>query len=278
LAALSIEDEIATSSTTEIGDCRIFNPAFQSETIDSSPMTANSPNKLIRESQSQSLSTSYRANFSKEVDSNASHAETFLDKRQTSITQWTCHCPLIAQVPFHVAMQHSSPTMPNQIYNDHLIPYGTPLPIVDHTKILRACAQNTQHSFKLYGDDILLCSSIDNLLELGASMCDPISPNINWHNPLNWLRTRHLFQQNFKQVHLSAVSSDIGLEKQYIDKSLIGGSAILTFGLWASKVSSSTHDLSGNRSYSMTTIQGKLNKKITLYLPILLWVKEQTLV
>jgi hypothetical protein len=49
----------------------------------------------------------------------------------------------------------------------------------------------------------------------------------------------------------------------YINKHLVGGSAILTFGLWASKVSISPTDDSGHGVFSITTIQGKGNKHIS---------------
>lgn len=64
-------------------------------------------------------------------------------------------------------------------------------------------------------------------------------------------------------MHLSAVSSDIGLEQKYFHKNIVGGTAILTFGLWSSKVTHYPHDLSDFGSYLYTTIQGKGNKKIT---------------
>jgi len=60
---------------------------------------------------------------------------------------------------------------------------------------------------------------------------------------------------------LSATSSNIGLQKSH--KPLIGGAAILTSGLWSSKVSQSSQDLFGNGLYTITTIQGKGNKKIS---------------
>jgi hypothetical protein len=42
-----------------------------------------------------------------------------------------------------------------------------------------------------------------------------------------------------------------------MNKHLVGGSAILTFGLWSSKVSNSPIDKSGHGIFSITTIQGK---------------------
>lgn len=103
----------------------------------------------------------------------------------------------------------------------------------------------------------------DNLLSLGISMFVPISPNINWLNNWNWTRTLQVFRRSFNQVNLSAMSSSIGLDPLYLHKNLVGGSTILTFGLWASKVSQSFHDTSGHGIFSISTIQGKGNKCIS---------------
>jgi hypothetical protein len=131
--------------------------------------------------------------------------------------------------------------------------------------------QNTQHDFKLHGDGIKISTMVDNLISLGVTMFSPISPNINWKNGMNWSRTRQIFRRKFKQVHLSAVSSDIGLNPLYLPKHLIGGSAILTFDIRASKVSSSYQDPSGHGTYTITTIQGKDNKMVSFiaaYIPV----------
>jgi hypothetical protein len=61
-----------------------------------------------------------------------------------------------------------------------------------------------------------------------------------------------------------AVSSDAGNEKEFINKPLVGGTAILTLGLWASKVTHSSQDDSGFRSFSIATIQGRFNKCLSL--------------
>jgi len=64
-------------------------------------------------------------------------------------------------------------------------------------------------------------------------------------------------------VHISATSSNIGKDPLYSNKNLVGGSAILTFGLWSSKISVSQLDESGHGIYSVTTIQGKGQKCIS---------------
>jgi hypothetical protein len=124
--------------------------------------------------------------------------------------------------------------------------------------------QNTQHSFKLSGDRLELASIIDHLRQLGVSMFAAISPNINGMNKTNWIKTKQIFRSSFHQVHLSASSSDISLEREYFDTNLIGDTAILTFGLWTSKVSQFSLDSSGNGSFTTTTIQGKGNKSLTI--------------
>jgi len=91
--------------------------------------------------------------------------------------------------------------------------------------------QNTQNSFRIYGDGIEMPNMIGNLLSLAVSMFCPISPDVNWKNTYNWLRTKCIFQPSFKQVHLLAISSDIGTDPLYFSKHLVGGAAILTFGL-----------------------------------------------
>jgi hypothetical protein len=117
------------------------------------------------------------------------------------------------------------------------------------------CVQNTQNSFRLYDNGIELPTLIGNLQSLGVSMFSPISPYVNWKNTSNWIRTKNIFQPYFKHTHLSATSSDIGLDKLYFNKQLIGGSAILTFGLWSSKVSHSSYDDSGMGTFCTTTIK-----------------------
>jgi len=71
------------------------------------------------------------------------------DKTQQKITKWTSHRPFIDQVPSRNFHNIQSPTSPHQVFDDHLRPFGTPLPVVDHTHFLRVRIQNTQHSFNL---------------------------------------------------------------------------------------------------------------------------------
>jgi hypothetical protein len=151
----------------------------------------------------------------------------------------------------------------HQCFTDHLLPFGNPMPVIDPTRILRICMQNTQHDFQIYGDGLEITTISNNLQSLGINMFIPISPNVNWINPYYWFHTRQLFHYNFHHVNLSAVSSDIGLDPLYLHKHLMGGVAILTLGLWPSKVSTVLKDESGFGTFTITTIQGKRKKFVT---------------
>jgi hypothetical protein len=187
--------------------------------------------------------------------------------RLMTIDKWLIHRPFI---PIHSSNSPSfdppipsNPVSARQQFLQHLIPFGTTMPTIDPCKIIRVCMQNTQHNFKLYGDGLEMHNLQNHLITLGISLFAPISPNVNWQNHSNWSRARHIFRQAFKQVHLSASSSDVGKDPFYLNKHLIGGSAILTFGLWASKVSSLSNDTSGHGSFSITMIQGNDNKFVS---------------
>jgi hypothetical protein len=104
-----------------------------------------------------------------------------------------------------------------------------------------------------------------------------IRPNVNWHNQNNWVSSKQLFRPCFQQVHVSVVSSDIGLEPQFAQRNLIGRSAILTFGLWAFKVSAALPNESEYGTFSMTMIQGKHHKKITFISAYIAVERGQTL-
>jgi hypothetical protein len=183
---------------------------------------------------------------------------------QTKITDWTIHRPLIPNVPTGQSISSSAhPIQANQSFFQHLLPFGTLIPTIDPTKTLRICIQNTPHSFQLYGDNIEMSLLVFNIKSLGVSMFVPISLNINWCNKNNWSRTKFHFCKISSHIHLSTGCSDISLQQDYLKSSLVGGTAILTFGMWSSKVSSSSSDPSSFSSYSITTIQGPQNKSIS---------------
>lgn len=72
----------------------------------------------------------------------------------------------------------AAPSSPHQLYTEHLNPFGTPIPTIDLTQILRVVVQNTQHDFKLLDAGISLPIIIENLKSIGANMFFPISPNV----------------------------------------------------------------------------------------------------
>jgi len=188
---------------------------------------------------------------------------------QPTIMKWMTHRPFIHSVPTNrTAHTPSQPSGPREHFTGHLKPFATPLPPADPTKVLRICMQNTQNSFRLNDDGIDFPMIINNLKMSEVSVFSPISPDVNWKNTSNWTPTKNIFRHHFNQVHLSATSSDIGNELLYFNKHLGGGSAILTFSLWSSKVSKAEHDDSGLGTYSITTTQGKALKRM----PYIDWI------
>jgi hypothetical protein len=175
---------------------------------------------------------------------------------------WAIHRPFILNVHQldDTLPKSIHPTNPHESFSTHLSPFGSTLPVIDKTETLRVCMQNTRFAFSIYGECIDIYNIIANLTQLDAHLFAPISPNTNCGNHS---RTCSLFRKNFSQVHLSATSSDIGLHKEYINKSIVGGAAILSFSLWASKVSQSWSDPSGMGTFTKTTISGKQNRKIS---------------
>jgi hypothetical protein len=124
--------------------------------------------------------------------------------------------------------------------------------------------QNTQHAFCIYGEIFSTQHMINHLTLLNVGMFAAISPNLNWCNKSHAIKTKQIFCKHSPHVHISSNSSDIGYEKEYLfDPHLIGGNTLLTFGIWASKVSSIDMDTSGQGVYTSTTIMGKNKKMIT---------------
>jgi len=155
---------------------------------------------------------------------------------QQKITKWVEHKPFIQGVQalqkkltpnnsFATNTNNSTkketqistipPTHPCQHYTDHLSPFGTPITPSTNPNILQVCFQNTQHSFRIHGDNIEMPNKISHLQSIGVGMFAPISPNINWLVTTNWPRTRQIFRPHFQQVHLSATSSDIGKDPKF---------------------------------------------------------------
>ena len=106
---------------------------------------------------------------------------------------------------------------------------------------------------------------METLFSLQTSIFIVISPNVNWHNPSHWPQFKSPFKKTFQQVHISATSSDIGKQKENINKpNLIGGAAIITTDLWVSKVNETIQDPRGHSTYTKTTYRGKNGRKLTI--------------
>lgn len=105
----------------------------------------------------------------------------------------------------------------------------------------------------------------DNLCTPDVSMVVPI-PNINWNNPTNWISMKQIFCHKFPHTRILAISSAIGLDNKYFKPGLIGGSSILTFGLWSSKVTHSSHMIEALEHAPITMTAYKNNKKSILHI------------
>jgi len=182
------------------------------------------------------------------------------------LTNWLIHRPFIPNIQsgFPPTNNTNAPTHPRQESTHHLSPYGISPPLLDTSNSLQICMQNTQHDFQLYGDGMEMSCLLHNLRETEAQVFCPISPNVNWNNQSNWIRTRRLFRPIFQSTHLSTVSSVLGSSPPFSGNYLNCGAAILSFGLWSSKVSSLFHDTSGYGIFSVTTLQGRTNKHLSL--------------
>jgi hypothetical protein len=173
---------------------------------------------------------------------------------QRKITDWTVLTPFIS----NIATNSSPPAniSPRVHVSDYLLPYGTPLPEIDGTKTLCICMQNPKFYFKLYDDAVDITNILINLKELQVQMFIPISPNVNWLNHSNWLCTKNLFCLLSSHIHISANSSDMGSNKEYFNKQLVGGTAIITSCIRATQVSSYRGDDNCFGSFSVTILQG----------------------
>jgi len=65
-----------------------------------------------------------------------------------------------------------------------------PISVIDHSHSCRVCIQNTQHSFHIDGDNIDFPYITQNLVAHEFDIFVPISPNINWCIPNNWVKTK----------------------------------------------------------------------------------------
>jgi hypothetical protein len=175
--------------------------------------------------------------------------------QQTKITDFTCHRPFYSGI------------VPNdiQIDTESLLPEGYMPPMIDPTHTMRIIMQNPQYSLQLTNENVNTLQLTSNLKELSTAVFVAISPNINWHNPSHKAQFKHPFNRTFKQVHISATASDVGLLPNYKHtQTLTGGVAILTFDHWASKVCKTYSDPRGHGTYTTTTLQGKNGRFLTI--------------
>ncbi len=109
------------------------------------PDTVDAPDEMI---QSSSLTDSHSLPYQDPVAAPIT-AHPLPCKNQQLIDKWLIHRPFIPSISYDTLTQRPGhPSNPSQIFLDHLIPFGNPISVVDQTKILRICMQNTQHDFK----------------------------------------------------------------------------------------------------------------------------------
>jgi hypothetical protein len=146
-----------------------------------------------------------------------------------------------------------------------LTPFGHDLQQIDDTATLRIIMQNTQFALHLSKTNHEISQIIKNITTIQASVFAAISPNVNFCNASNLLRFRSPFKQSFKQIHIAASSSEMGNMAVHRNReTLIGGTAILTFDHWASKVHSTQYDTRGHGTFSVTTYKGKNGRYLSL--------------
>jgi hypothetical protein len=174
---------------------------------------------------------------------------------QRKITDWTSHRPF----PSGTGAEDTN-TIP-----DESIPNGSFPPQIDPTRTLRVIMQNPQYSLQLTNENFTSIQLTQRSKELSTAIFTAISPNKNWHNPSHWTQFKHPFKRVFKQIHITATSSDVGKLSHYItNTNLTGGSVILIFDQWASKVSSTSTDPRGHGTYAVTTLQGRNGKYLSI--------------
>jgi hypothetical protein len=146
-----------------------------------------------------------------------------------------------------------------------LQPFGHYIENINSSTTLRIVMQNPQFALHLTRTNHDLPQVINNIKKLQGSVFAAISPNVNFCNVTHTLKFKSPFKRAFHQVHLAASSSEIGAQAINRNReTLTGGTAILTFDHWASRVTSTQYDARGHGTYSVTTYQGKNGRCISL--------------
>jgi hypothetical protein len=70
--------------------------------------------------------------------------------------------------------------------------------------------QNPQFAMQLSRENHEVIQITHNLTKLQASAFAIISPNVNFNNTSNTIKFSRPLKQSFKQIHISAYSSDFG--------------------------------------------------------------------
>jgi hypothetical protein len=172
---------------------------------------------------------------------------------QTKIHQWT--------------VNRMAPKVTNSSleWDPDVHSFGTPPQTIDPTVTLRIIAQNPQHSLQASYENEAFIQTLVNLQDLQTSIYSAISPNINFCNPSHTTSFKNQFRRVFKQAHVSAASCEIGLQPTYKNRyNLTGGVAVVTTSHWTSKICGTQHDTHGYGTYTITSLQGRNGKKLSI--------------
>lgn len=177
--------QISTTTNTVTSNRLLPNHPLEG-TSTHSPMTDDSSiPTYVAETSSHSLANTVANEYS------VSKLMTTEASSQKKNRDWTSFRPFI---PHDASGPNTNPSShpgnAKALFENHLIPFSTQISIIDHTKILRICVQNTQHLFQLYVDAIDISLLVANVKSFGASNFVLINPNINWCNINNWACTK----------------------------------------------------------------------------------------
>jgi hypothetical protein len=103
-------------------------------------------------------------------------------------------------------------------------------PKIDPTSTICITMQNTQYSLQFTNENYNYIQLTKNLKEIDTAIFTSISPNVNWQNPSHKVQFKYPFTRIYKQIHISAVSSNVGkLPITYLHRTSLG---VLPSLLW----------------------------------------------